>query len=353
MTAFRLTAIMKTDISGSTPRFRALHEADLAALLAQHREFVVRISARQEGQIVKSGGDGFWIAFPSVTAAGLAARAMQEELRRSQSNKGDDRLAMRIVITAGDVIYQDGDFFGDAVALAARIETVTPPDEIYLSAAASQAINQAEVRTTLVGPFTLKGFAEPVAVYRIEQTHRAQIIKDQYIVFTDLSGFRKFAQAATMATIEVVLDRLLELIEQVCRSFDGVNRFNVADAYCLTFPDADRALEAAERIAQEWNPYERKQHFGCPIFVAIHRGTLYLFRSYLLGDDVDLAASVVTAAQRLSETDASVFVTAAVQRELAESPWHPRLRPIDLGHGPRGRLAGIEVYCLTGSSRRN
>ena len=69
MTALRVMAIMKTDIVGSTPRFRSLSEADLSGLLAEHREFVSRLAAAQEGRVFKAGGDGFWIAFPSVTAA--------------------------------------------------------------------------------------------------------------------------------------------------------------------------------------------------------------------------------------------------------------------------------------------
>jgi class 3 adenylate cyclase len=63
MTAWGVVAIMKTDIVGSTPRFRSLVETDLSGLLAEHREFVSRLAAVQEGRIFKAGGDGFWIAF--------------------------------------------------------------------------------------------------------------------------------------------------------------------------------------------------------------------------------------------------------------------------------------------------
>ena len=63
MTAFRVTAIVKTDIVGSIPRFRSLAKTDLSGLLAEHREFVSRLAAAQEGRIFKAGGDGFWIAF--------------------------------------------------------------------------------------------------------------------------------------------------------------------------------------------------------------------------------------------------------------------------------------------------
>src|SRR6266853_3690152 len=107
MTGLRLTAIMKTDISGSTPRFRMLTESDLAALLTEHREFVSKFSAAHGGKIVKGEGDAFWLTFPSVTAAALAAIAMQRELALAQPNKGDDRLAMRIVITLGDVLIEE------------------------------------------------------------------------------------------------------------------------------------------------------------------------------------------------------------------------------------------------------
>src|SRR5215510_1868775 len=96
---------------------------------------------------------------------------------------------MRIVLSLGDVLQQEGALVGDAVVLATRIEEITPPDEIYLSAAAWLAVNQAEVRTAFVDTFTCKGFPEPVLVYRIEQRLRTRVIADQYIVVTDLHGF--------------------------------------------------------------------------------------------------------------------------------------------------------------------
>lgn len=268
MTASRVMAIMKTDIVGSTPRFRSLSEADLSGLLAEHREFVSRLAAAQEGRVFKAGGDGFWVAFPSVTAAGLAAMAMQEELRHNQSSKVDDRLAMRIVITLGDVLTEEGDLFGDAVALADRIETVTPPDEIYISAAARLAVNQAEVRTTLVDAFTLKGFPEPVPIYRIEQTHHTRVIADQYIVITDLGGFSKLITASQVTKVEEVLDRLLEVVGQVCQEFGGRSRDNIGDAYCLTFTDADRAMTASQRLAEKWEVFIRSENLDCPMGVA-------------------------------------------------------------------------------------
>ena len=135
MALLQTTVIMKTDIQGSTAKFRALPDVDQDALLTEHRQFVSRLAAAREGRVVKLEGDGFWLVFPSATAAALAAMSMQEELRLSQPGKGEDRLAMRIILTVGDVLHQDGGLFGDAVVLATRIESITPPDEIYASVA--------------------------------------------------------------------------------------------------------------------------------------------------------------------------------------------------------------------------
>ena len=130
------TVIMKTDWRDSTGRIRSLVEADLSVTLVEHKQLILRITEQHGGRAVKGEGDAFWLVFPSVTAAALAATAMQEELRLAQAGKGDDRLAIRIAITLGDVLHQEHDIFGEAVNLTARIEGVTPPDEIYLSPAA-------------------------------------------------------------------------------------------------------------------------------------------------------------------------------------------------------------------------
>src|ERR1700682_3119073 len=105
MAARETTVIMKTDIQGSTAKFRALSDVDQDALLTEHRQFVSRLAAAREGRLVKLEGDGFWLVFPSATAAALAAMSMQEELRLSQPGKGDDRLAMRIGRTGGDGLH--------------------------------------------------------------------------------------------------------------------------------------------------------------------------------------------------------------------------------------------------------
>src|SRR5262249_605456 len=139
-------------------------------------------------------------------------------------------LPLGTVLARGDVLHQGGALVGDAVVLAARIEEIPPPDAIYLSAAAWLAVNQAEVHTAFVDTFPLKGFPEPVPVYRIEQTHRTRVITGQYIVITDLHGFGAMAEVSSMTVVEKILDRLLEMVSGVCRGLGGTNRVGEADS---------------------------------------------------------------------------------------------------------------------------
>src|SRR5690242_6422695 len=252
MTPLRTTVLMKTDIAGSTPRFRLLLAADQQALLQEHRAFITRCAADHCGQIVQSAGDGYWLEFPSVTAAARSAIAIQEALRLAQPNKGDDRLSIRIVIGVGDIAVLDDVLIGDVVPLVVRIETITPRDEIYLTSAAHLALTPAEIRTGLVGDFQLPGFATPVSVYRVEQRHRTHIVANAYIMFSDLRGFSKFIETESVSTIECVLDSLDAVIRDVARQFGGTIQYSAGDGHCLTFSVASQAIAAAERLNRAW-----------------------------------------------------------------------------------------------------
>ena len=344
MTNLRATVIMKTDMSGSTARLRQLQEPDLAALFAEHQSLLARAASPYEGRIVKTEGDGFWLVFPSVTGAALAALAMQSALRVAQPNVGDDRLAMRIVIALGDVLYQDGALVGEAVVLAARIERLTPPDEIYLSPSAWLATNHAEVRTAFVESFNLKGFDAPVPVYRVESSHRTQIFTDQYILLSDLKGFDAFTAAQGVTAVESVLDKLLELVNRLRSELAGVNRGSAGDSQILTFPAAQTVMTAADRLQEAWRLFQQQEGFCLPINIAVHKGTLHAFRSCLFGRDMSIVANLESATAPLVTSD-GVFVTGPVWAELVDTLWYERLKPVEIPGRPK-RFEGVPVFHL-------
>jgi class 3 adenylate cyclase len=347
MEPLRTTVIMKTDIGGSTSRFRELLAADLQTLLSNHLNFIAQHSAGHGGRIIKAAGDGYWLEFSSATGAARAAVEMQEALRLAQPSRGDDRLAIRIVIALGDIALQDGDFIGDAFALATRIEAVTPPDEIYLAAAARLALVSADVPTTLVNNFTFKGFDEPIPVYRIEQRHRTRVIADTILMYADLVGFRRITNSdPDIGAVERVLDALDTVSQLTAREYCGRIDFNQGDAYYFSFAEASRAVAGAECFAGNWEEIRRRKQISCAINIGLHRGTIYAYRSFLYGHDGEICGALQNASAKLLASDETgIFVTEAVRADLVGGPWHNRLQRVTLRE-ERPILAGIEIYRL-------
>ncbi len=122
--------------------------ADLAARLAT----LVRRSARaHDGTPVKWLGDGVMFYFREPGDAVLAALEMVEVVGRQGLPPA------HVGIHAGPVIFQEGDYFGRTVNLAARIAEYARPGEVLVSQEVVDAADAAPVSFTEIGPVELKG----------------------------------------------------------------------------------------------------------------------------------------------------------------------------------------------------
>jgi len=345
MAQLRSTVIMKTDLSGFMSKVASLSETELSDLLATHKELILDLATKHGGSVIKGEGDSFWLTFESVTAASLAAIDIQQELRANQPGQADERrLAMRAVITLGDVLHQENDVFGDAVNLAARIETVTPRDEVYVSEAAWLALSKAEVRTAYVGEFRLKGVEGPVKVYRIEQQHRTRVIKDQVIMMTDLRGFSSFTASRALADVEALLLALDTYHKEICDHYGGVVRMIVADSYHLTFPEARSAMAAVHELRDRWTDYCKLINSRCTLGIGIHKGDSFLFRSFLYGVDINVTVMLQALSRKVSPSTTCILLSSKVRRDLTGTEWEPLVRAVEIS--PETRYETDEAYEL-------
>jgi adenylate cyclase len=122
--------------------------ADLAARLAN---LVRQCSQEHGGTPVKWLGDGVMFYFREPAAAVLAALDMVEAVGRH------DLPPAHVGIHAGPVIFQDGDYFGRTVNLAARIAEYARPGEVLVSQEVVDAADTAPVSFVEIGPVELKG----------------------------------------------------------------------------------------------------------------------------------------------------------------------------------------------------
>jgi adenylate cyclase len=171
----RLAAIVSADVAG----YSRLMERDEAGTLTRMRtlrgDLVDPSITQYGGRIVKSMGDGLLLEFPSVVAAVQCAIDVQLAMERRNAELAEiDRLVLRIGINLGDIIADGDDIHGDGVNIAARLEALSEPGGICLSAAAREQVgDRLNVRFVDGGEHRLKNIERPVRLWRWEPIPRA------------------------------------------------------------------------------------------------------------------------------------------------------------------------------------
>ncbi len=159
---------MFTDIAGFTARTSQQSRAENAAMLKAHDELLLPIVGHFGGRRIKSIGDALLVVFSSPTDAVRCGMAMQDALHQhNKTGPAESAMRVRVALNQGEVRVEKGDVFGEPVNIAARIEALTPPDEVYFAESVYLAMTKAEVPNERVGTHELKGIPEPVTVYRV------------------------------------------------------------------------------------------------------------------------------------------------------------------------------------------
>ena len=163
-------AIVFTDIKGYTAATSSQTHLENARMLKRTERLIEPVLKAYNGQVIKSLGDSYMIVFRSPTEAALCAAAVQDRLHRHNVNRSEEQaIHIRIAMNIGEVRVHRGDVFGEPVNIAARIEGVTPADEIFLSQATYLTMNHSILPTEQVGDFDLKGLPEAVKIYRVKK----------------------------------------------------------------------------------------------------------------------------------------------------------------------------------------
>jgi adenylate cyclase len=159
----RLVAILAADVVGYSRLMGKDEAGTLKALMVIRAEVIDPKIAEHSGRVFKSTGDGVLSEFPSVVNAVACAAEIQSVLVAQNST-----LSVRIGINVGDVIVEQGDLFGDAVNIAARLESLAPASGILISGSArDQLSNRLDLQFDDIGEQTLKNIERPVRAYLV------------------------------------------------------------------------------------------------------------------------------------------------------------------------------------------
>src|SRR5829696_1370698 len=164
----RLTTIMDIDVVGFST-MSARYEERALGLLGNRMAAAQALVRHHRGRVFKLTGDGLLAEFASPVEAVRAGLEIQEAMRSANGPAGpDDQLVLRIGVNLGDVVESGDDLMGDAVNVAARLESIAKPGGICVSAAVYEQI---EGKLTLgaedLGEQHVKNIPRAIHAYRL------------------------------------------------------------------------------------------------------------------------------------------------------------------------------------------
>jgi adenylate cyclase len=161
-----LSAVAFIDLARFTALTEAMGDGAAAEILNRFSDLVRGCVIRCEGRVVKQIGDAFMLVFNDPRSAvecavDIRARAVAEP----------QFLGTRQGIHWGPVLYREGDYYGATVNLAARIVAEAAADQVLVSAALRDAVDDVDDVVFRADGFrTVKHVAEPVEVYDARRT---------------------------------------------------------------------------------------------------------------------------------------------------------------------------------------
>ncbi|HSV01181.1 MAG TPA: adenylate/guanylate cyclase domain-containing protein [Roseiarcus sp.] len=175
----RPITVMFCDLVGSTQLAAALDVEDWRNLIGAHLDEASKAVTRLGGHVVKRLGDGLMAVFGYPRAqendaerAVLAALAIQQalaELNTGNARSGAPQLAVRIGLEGGPVVVDDdGDVFGEAPNIAARVQAAAEPGTVLVTSTVQRQVAGLFIVEDK-GAYELKGALAPMNLYRIQR----------------------------------------------------------------------------------------------------------------------------------------------------------------------------------------
>ena len=197
-------AVLFADVSGSTKLYEVAGDAVAHAAIEKCIALMRERTTQATGRVIKTIGDEVMSAFPTADAAADAAIEMQSAIAELPA-VGTTKIGIRIGFNFGPIVERDGDIFGDAVNLAARLSHVATKDQIITSRDTVMRMSpMLKSSTRAITTIQVKGKAEEIQVYELIW----QQSEDMTTLATSKSIFKpkKTALRLKVQGAEVVLD---------------------------------------------------------------------------------------------------------------------------------------------------
>lgn len=173
MTQISDRTVLFADLRGSTSLFETLGNAEATSVVTHCVNALAKAVVACKGRVVKTLGDGLMALFDQSAHAAQAA-AQLHDLLDSMVLRGQERgasaglrgLKLQVALARVEIVEMNGDAFGDAVNVAARLLDHAGDNEtlITVDVLLGLPLDQ-RTRFRSLDRLTLRGRAEPVQVH--------------------------------------------------------------------------------------------------------------------------------------------------------------------------------------------
>ncbi len=154
-------AILFADIGGSTNLYQRSGDAQAHQLIADSLAAMGKAIEQANGELLRTVGDAVLAKFSTCDAACAAAVSIQQAHRHGP-------LSVRVGFHWGSAISDQGDVYGNAVNIAARVAGLARTNEIMTTREVVERLTRLPAGPTqLLNELPLKGVDKPLPIYRI------------------------------------------------------------------------------------------------------------------------------------------------------------------------------------------
>ena len=160
-------AVLFADVSGSTKLYETAGDAVAHAAIEKCVNLMREKTVNAKGRVIKTIGDEVMSAFATADQAADAAIEIQSAISEMPP-VGNTQIGVRIGFNHGPVVERDGDVFGDAVNLAARLAGVATKGQIITARDTVMLMSpMLKAATRAITTIQVKGKAQEIQVYEL------------------------------------------------------------------------------------------------------------------------------------------------------------------------------------------
>jgi len=200
--------IIFTDIKGSTQFFETRGDIEGLSMIRKHNEMHFPTIEAYGGRVVKTIGDAIMAVFEDPANAVRATIEMQNNLLYYNKNRQpSDQIHIRIGINTGVALYKDEDVYGDAVNLAARVESMAEPDQILISESVYGMVKDTDdIICRYHGKAEFKGKSGETKIYRVVWSEEQLVEESSFKKTGTRRAVRKTALGQPVFEIDASLE---------------------------------------------------------------------------------------------------------------------------------------------------